>query len=372
MNIICTSFDNMTKRINEHNSRVVFFGSGVLGQITAPQVFEQYGIIDRIDYYIDNDRTKWGDKICISGKQVPVYGSDILENHDNNTVIILNISRFSGVLKQLEAMECTKNMDCYIMGMMCIHNFCAGESRGKIVFNEKELIPRKIHYMWLGRKALPDNLKKCIDSWKRYCPDYEIFEWNEDNYDIDKHPYMRQAYDAGAYGFVPDFARIDILYEQGGIYMDTDVELRKKLDPLLHQEAFCGVEKWQVINFGGCSGSVKGNKIIKRFLDARKDIYFIDKEGKQNRNTCGFYDTRVAMDLGYKLDGTTQSFEGLNIYASDYFQPYDYMSGNLSITEHTYSIHWFNGGWLDEENKEANRRTSQEYNDLYNSCKVEG
>ena len=281
---------------------------------------------------------------------------------------MLNISRFSGILKQLEDMECTKNMTCYILGMMCIHNFCGSLSGGKAAFREDELIPRKIHYMWLGRKPMPDNLKKCIDSWHRYCPDYEIIEWNEDNYNIDKHPYMKEAYDAGMYGFVPDFARIDLLYEHGGIYMDTDVELKRNLDSLLRQEAFCGVEKWQVINFGGCSGAVKGNRVIGKFLAARNDINFLDRNGKQNRNTCGFYDTRVAIELGYKLNGTTQNIDGMNIFASDYFQPYDYMSGILQETEHTYSVHWFNGGWLDEANKEANKKTALEYNDLYKSC----
>ncbi len=171
-------------------------------------------------------------------------------------------------------------------------------------------------------------------------------------------------------GIVENYARIDLLYEHGGIYMDTDVELKHSLDPLLHQEAFCGVEKWQVINFGGCSGSVKGNRAISRFLDVRKRISFLDEQGRQNRNTCGYYDTGVAIEMGYRLDGTSQSIDGINIYASDYFHPYDYMSGNINITEHTYSIHWFNGGWLDEMSREANKKTFKEYNDLYKSCVI--
>ena len=368
MKVLCSTLSEMKNNIVKKNKKVVFFGAGVLGQITAPFIFEQLNLLEYISCYIDNDCSKWGHYIKVLGMSIPVYSPEELKNYDSNTVIILNVSRFSEVLRQLEQMECTKNMDCFIMGMMCIHNFCNSISEGEAVFEKEQLIPKKIHYMWLGGKKLPDNLKKCIESWRKFCPDYEIIEWNEDNYDIDKHPYMREAYDAGAYGFVPDFARLDLLYEQGGIYMDTDVELKRGLDPLLYQEAFCGVEKWQVINFGGCSGAVKGSKALKRFLDARRKIYFLDENGKQNKTTCGFYDTKTAVELGYTLNGKTQHLEGINVFASDFFHPYDYMSANLALTEHTYSVHWFNGGWLDDKSREINQRTADEYNVIYNLC----
>lgn len=365
MNIICTSFREMSERIKAKNSRVAFFGAGVLGQVVAPEIFKNCGVLDNLLCYLDNDSSKWGIDVDVYGKTISVMSVDSLKQFGDNTVIILNISRYAEVIEQLESMDCTKKMDCYLMGMMCVHNFCLKESSGELMLCDEPVIQKKIHYMWLGRKELPDNLKKCIESWKKYCPDYEIIEWNEDNYDLDKHPYMKDAYNAGAYGFVPDYARLDILYEHGGIYMDTDVELKKNLDPLLYQEAFCGVEKWQVLNFGGCSGATKGNRTIKRFLDERKKIMFIDESGKENKLTCGFYDTKVAIDLGYELNGKTQSIEGMNIYASDYFHPYDYMSGSLNVTNNTYSVHWFNGGWLDEESRLANKRTAEKYNDLY-------
>ena len=273
--------------------------------------------------------------------------------------------------EQLEQMECTKNMTAYIMPMMCIHNMCSDVSEGNPIMTDVPLIPKKIHYMWLGRKEIPSNLQKCIDSWKKYCPDYEIIEWNENNYDISKHPYMQQAYEKSAYGFVPDYARLDILYQYGGFYLDTDVELVKSIDDLRYQEAFCGVEKWQVLNFGGGSGAVKGHPMIKKFLDARRDVYFLDKNGNQNKNTCGFYDTKVILENGYQINGQTQNVKGMNIYAYDYFHPYDYMSGLLSRTEHTYAIHHFNGGWLDEKMREQNELTSMKYKQLYRECLVE-
>ena len=183
---------------------------------------------------------------------------------------------------------------------------------------------------------------------------------------------MKQAYDSKAFGFVPDYARLEILYNEGGLYLDTDVELKRNIDDLLYQEAFCGVEKWQIINFGGLSGSVKGHPMTKKFLDARKDIMFIDSNGKQNRNTCGFYDTRVAIDDGYKINGETQNINGMNIYTYDYFHPYDYMSGIVNETENTHSIHWFNGGWLDDKMKKANEEAKRNYLELYNKAVENG
>lgn len=112
--------------------------------------------------------------------------------------------------------------------------------------------------------------------------------------------------------------------------------------------------------------------MVKKFLDARKDIMFLDSEGNQNRNTCGFYDTRVAIDSGYKIDGTTQNVDGMNIYAYDYFQPYDYMSGLLNETENTHSVHWFNGGWLDEKMKKINEESRERYLELYERATLEG
>ena len=292
-----------------------------------------------------------------------------LENCDRHTVILLNISRFSVVLEQLQRMECTKKMECYITPMMCIYNFCSDISKGEPKMLDEPVIPKKINYMWLGGKPIPMELQKCLESWKRFCPDYEIIEWNEDNYDIGKNPYMKQAYEVGAYGFVPDYARLDILYHQGGFYLDTDVEIKRSIEELRYQEAFCGVEKWQTVNFGGLSGAVKGNEMIRRFLGGRDSLNFIDESGLMNRNTCGFYDTRVALDAGYIVDGTTQNVCGMNIYAYDYFQPYDYMSGILNNTEHTYSVHWFHEGWIDEKMKKANEEAARCYLALFDECR---
>ena len=365
MNIRCESFERMKCEIVSENKRLVLFGCGVIGRITAINILGDLDMLDHIDCFIDNDSSKWGERICHKNTEFLIKSVDYLNECGDNTVIMVNISRYFDVLRQLEAMECTDNMDCILMGMMCVYNFCSSESFGETVLTNIPVIPKKLHYMWLGGKPIPDTLKKCIDSWIKYCPDYEIIEWNEDNYDVSKHLYMKQAYENKAYGFVPDYARLDILYNEGGLYLDTDVEIKRNIDDLLYQEAFCGVEKWQVLNFGGMSGAVKGNRMIKAFLDLREQVMFVDKNGNHNQNTCGFYDTQVVLDEGYHMNGKTQCINGMNIYAYDYFHPYDYMSGIVNETKNTHSIHWFNGGWLDESMKKANEQAKKQYMELY-------
>ena len=368
MRLCCNSFEEFKNQVIEGNCQIVMFGAGAIGQVTTPEILNDLELLSYVECYLDNSEAKWGTFIEACGKSFEVKAPDYLESCADSTVILLNISRFPDVIRQLEGMSCTRNMKCFVMPMMLIHNFCSERSKGKVILTDEPLIPKKLHYMWLGRKPLPDNLKKCIGSWRKYCPDYEIIEWNEDNYDISKHPYMEQAYQAGAYGFVPDYARIDILYTEGGFYLDTDVEIQRSIDCLRYQRAFCGVEKWQIINFGGLSGSVKGNPMLKEFLDEREKIYFLNEDGTQNKNTCGFYDTRVALKHGYKINGESQTVGDINIYASDYFQPYDYMSGIINETENTYSVHWFSGGWLDEKMKKANEEAKKVYLQLYHKA----
>jgi len=361
----CTSFEEMHREIAGRNMSIVIWGAGVIGTVTVPEILRQYDLLGRVVFYIDNSPDAQGRKVTVGDRSVDIKPVTALTDTGKNTVMIIAVSRYAEILDQLEQIPCTRDMSCYIMPMMCIHNFCSDSSEGGFILSDKPLIPKKIHYMWIGKKQLPSNLQKCIDSWKTYCPDYEIIQWNENNYDVDKHPYMRAAYEKGAYGFVPDYARLDILYQHGGIYMDTDVEVIKCLDLLLYQEAFCGVEKWQVLNFGGCSGAIKGHPMLGEFLKAREDVMFLDAEGRQNTFTCGYYDTNAAIKNGYCINGRTQNIRGMNIYASDYFHPYDYMSGHVHMTEHTYSVHWFNGGWLDERMKRANQETMREYDRIY-------
>lgn len=135
------------------------------------------------------------------------------------------------------------------------------------------MIPKVIHYCWFGKKPLPELALKCIESWKKYCPDYEIKEWNEESFDINMYIYARQAYDAKKWAFVSDVARLYVLYQEGGIYMDTDVELLKSIDCFLENDAFSGFEDKKSVPTG-IMGAVKNNNVIKEFLDEYNEAFF--------------------------------------------------------------------------------------------------
>lgn len=136
------------------------------------------------------------------------------------------------------------------------------------------MIPKKIHYIWFGRNPLPELALKCIESWKKYCPDYEIIEWNEDNFDISKNLYAKQAYEAKKWAFVSDYARVKILYKYGGIYLDTDMEILKNIDKLINSQSFTGFEDCKNIAFG-IYGSRPKSEILKMLLDSYDNDRFI-------------------------------------------------------------------------------------------------
>lgn len=207
------------------------------------------------------------------------------------------------------------------------------------------MIPKKIHYCWFGGGPIPEKDKKCIESWKKFCPDYEIIEWNESNYDVTKNSYMYEAYKAKKWGFVPDFARLDIIYQNGGIYLDTDVELIKNIDFLLEHKGFAGFEHPHQVALGLGFGAEKGNCLIKKMMDQYEIINFINKDGTLNLLPSPSYSTDILKQEGFLMNGTLQSQNGFYIYPKEYFCPRDYHSGISCITSNTCSIHWFNASW---------------------------
>ena len=195
---------------------------------------------------------------------------------------------------------------------------------------------------------MPELAQKCIASWKKFCPDYEIKEWNESNYDVRKIPYTAQAYDAKKYAFVSDYARFDILHEYGGIYLDTDVELIKPLDELLKCGAFCGVEQPGAINAGLGIGSYADNPIFLEILDSYQLDNFIKGDGTYNLKTVVVRVSDIFKKYGFSGKEEIQKVAGLTIYPKEYFCPKDLISGEINLTKNTYSIHHFDASWIDE------------------------
>lgn len=207
------------------------------------------------------------------------------------------------------------------------------------------MIPKKIHYCWFGGKELPKEAKKCIESWKKYCPDYEIIQWNETNYDINKNQYVKYTYENKKYAFLTDYVRLDVIYNEGGIYLDTDVELLKSLDDLLNCDGYMGMEQVGRVNTGQGFGAIKGHPFIKENKTFYEEYNFLDESGKFKKIICVDITTDMLRKYGMKKENIIQDIYGIKIYPVEYFCPKLMGTNKIKITNNTYSIHKFEASW---------------------------
>ncbi|MCI8844370.1 MAG: hypothetical protein HFF08_09700 [Oscillospiraceae bacterium] len=358
------TFSEFAERVTQTRAPVIVYGAGVIGQTIAPRWLHAHQLDDAVLCYVDADLHKQGQFIELAGRQVPVESPNTLAQVSKEVILLITVSAFTPVVQTLEKLGTLQNITAYFLPVMLLDMAHTLKSAA-IPSGQEPLIPKKIHYCWFSGRPIPDSLKRCMDTWPQFCPDYEIIRWDESNYDVKQNLYMKQAYDRECWSFVSDAARLDILYQHGGIYLDTDVELVRNFDELLFQLGFCGMEKWGVINTGVC-GAQKGNPAIKAMLDFRENCVFLRSDGSENRLSSGFYDTVPLLKNGMRASLETQRiFDGaMTICAPDFFQPFDYVSGETHITENTFSIHHFSGTWLGSEaagERAKTRRRFQEF-----------
>ena len=208
------------------------------------------------------------------------------------------------------------------------------------------MIPRIIHYCWFGRGEKPELAKKCIASWKKFCPDFEIREWNEDNCEYLAMPFMAEAYAAKKYAFVSDVMRLVVLEQYGGVYFDTDVEVVRDITPLLVGEGFIGVENDGFVNSGQVIAAVSQHPVIQAMIEEYKKLHFTNADGTINAVGCPHLNTDVMERFGLVPNGREQVVAGIHVYPADFFNPLDSATGKLVKTENTYSIHWYSMSWL--------------------------
>ncbi len=215
-------------------------------------------------------------------------------------------------------------------------------------------IPQIIHYCWFGGKPLPKLAEKCIASWKKYLPDYEIKRWDESNFDVNIIPYTAQAYEARKYAFVSDYARFWILYKYGGLYFDTDVEVIRPMDDIIAAGPFMGCENPATdgaapnhlgVNPGLGLGVNPGLGLYKSILNYYQKINFKLTNGKSNPETVVTHTTKLLIDRGLKKCNEIQIIDGVRIYPNDYFCPISTVDGKMRITSNTYTIHHYNQSW---------------------------
>lgn len=216
-------------------------------------------------------------------------------------------------------------------------------------------IPKKIHYCWFGNNNLPKLARKCLKSWKKYCPDYEIVCWNEENFNLNCNRYVREAYKAEKWAFVSDYVRLKVIYEHGGIYLDTDVELIKPIEPLLNFKGYMGFDEKGIVATGLGFAAEAGNEVIGEMLKDYEKIPFVLPDGEYDVTPCPDRNTATLERLGMDVKNTNQIFMGIQFLPCEYLCPMDYCTGKTKITKNTYSIHHYCASWTSPVTKRTTR-----------------
>lgn len=338
--------------IKTNGKKLFIWGAG----IRARRFLNECDIAKNLIAIVDNNNEKQGDIFWQEeNRQVIIIGLaefvSYVRQFGNRDVLLLITPVYGteDILKQLNNIEDLNDIECYI-GELLLSHYEPQEINYKL---GKTLIPKKIHYCWFGKNEIPLRLQKCIKSWHEKCPDYEIIRWDENNYDIKKNTYMREAYESQKWGFVPDYARLDIVYNQGGIYLDTDVELLKSLDRFLTNEMFCGFSGELSIAMGLCFGAVKGHDFVKRLMSVYDNKSFYEPDGSLNLKPCVDYQNPIFKAYGFDLYNQYQEINNIVLYPSEVFSPLGIVGGRSNFTENTVSVHYGELSWVSNEKKSS-------------------
>lgn len=341
------SFAEFNGRVQ--NKKFYCFGYGDQAKMFFSR-HKNSGIVSYLKGIVDNNLSKAGQIVDVNGKKVKTLTFDEFSNMaDKDSVLLLTSVYCVDMLKQSDAEPRLEGLETYISIFI---DSVREESDFEFTRGPAK-IPKKIHYCWFGGKPIPENLREYMRTWEKFCPDYEIIRWDESNYDVTKNEYMRQAYESKKWGFVPDYARLDIIYEHGGIYLDTDVEMIKPFDDLLNDEMFCGFEQSGCINFGNGFGAVKKNALIRELCDVYNDVSFINNDGSLNVTPCVYYQEPVLERFNVQFNGAYQNINGVVIYPSEVLDAENHWSKEMILTKSTRSLHHYASSWWGNPNMDA-------------------
>lgn len=334
------------------NKKIICIGTGKFFS-NFKKTLGDLHLENQMQYAVDNDTSKHGTFIDINGKSIEIISiTHLAQVIDNNAFIIFTTKYMDEIIKQMETFSEFNDAHycCYTYINIIQHDYLREliPVPSKLWNKDKIIIPKVIHYCWFGKSEIPDDYKKWMETWKKYCPDYEIVEWNESNYDIHQNQFIEEAYNAKKWAFVSDFARLDVIEKYGGVYLDSDVELTKCLDDLLKNEAFCGFESKEWVNFGLGYGSIPHHPIIKRLRDDYLNRRFILEDGSYNVTPCPRYQTNLLVEYGLKRDGTYQELTNITVVPEIVLCGMSPVSYRITTSEYNYAIHHFAASWNKE------------------------
>lgn len=313
--------------------------------VSYKRVLPTYCLSDVVDYIVDNDESKWGREVQLDSSLYTVISpKQMIERICKEDKIIIVSIHYKQIISQLDAIEELNGIDCYVLDYI----YACNDSRVDKDYYEscksdEYCIPPVIHYCWFGYNPMPEEYLGYIESWKKMCPDYSIVQWDESNYDVNKHPYMARAYREKKWAFVSDYARLDIIHNNGGIYLDTDVELLRNLDELRRFRAFAGFESESFVATGLGFGAEKKNELIGKLLKGYDSVLPGDYV------TCPVLQSKDLEMFGLQRNNTFQFLEygGMAVLPSEFLAPMEARFKQMNITSNTYSIHHFSGSWVE-------------------------
>lgn len=324
--------------------QIVLYGAGASARLIL-QAFYHRGLKERLTFIVDKNESLDNTKCeAPGGIQVEVismrhfleqYGAGIKEEF---TILITPIGAM-WIVEELDRIGELDGVDTYVYAMV------AGKKPPEpfpLRSLNQPAIPKRIHYIWVGENAMSAEDLENIESWKRFCPDYEIIKWDEQNYDFQKNPYTREALERKQYMYATDYVRKDILYRYGGIYLDTDVELLKPLDDLLYNEAFIGMEDGGQLNSGSGLGAVAGHPAMLGMMEVYEDVRFVLPDGGCNKKYNTFYETSYMLSRGYELKNRYQKVDGVVCLPKEVLMPESIMGLYDTYTENTLANHKIN------------------------------
>lgn len=336
-NATMAEFMNLT----EGKKVVAMPAGGSLQQTLAYE--EDSGLADRIAFLVDNDKKKNVSKLRTWCRDFDIRSVDELRKMDTKDLVLLvsHIDAFPAIVAQLDGMPELDNVECYVHQIMKEYEV----KESVVTYGTHQQIPKKIHYIWFGGE-LSELSKKCIASWERNCPDYEIIRWDESNYDIDAIPFIKTMYRMKMYGAASYGARLDIIHKHGGIYLDTDIEMLKNFDPLLTHEGFCSFSINGLLDSGRGFGAVAGSNIMKECVDF---LGYYDYKVTAN-NAGRFADalTAVMRRRGLNNNGKFQILDGMAVFPRQYFDPKGRFGSDVRSAD-TYSVHHEALSWDNNE-----------------------
>jgi len=345
---------------------LICFGAGkVLKSFFANHC--RFDLVKNLRFIIDNNSKLWGTSIVILGKEIPIYsfaqGKKYILLED---MVLITARAFNEIYEQLQRDITLKEKRLSIYYDLEVKQYDVDYKKNIAPMNlriaDRIVIPKRIYYCWFGGHKIPAQYREWMGSWKKFCPDYDIIQIDESNYDVRKNQYISEAYDAQKWGFVSDYVRLDVIYQYGGLYFDTDVEIVRNFDELLYQDMFCGFESSRYVAFGLGFGAKAKHGLLQRIKKYYEDRSFIKSDRSFDETTCPVIQTKYLESIGLHRDGSYQRLDGLSVYPMKFFCGVNIRTmQEMPISAQSYSIHHFSGSWLDDNIKCKSEKIIADY-----------